>query len=211
MSEPESDGAPNKNLEKLEPFERWKEEVSAKVKEYEEVVDLVRQKLEPMVKRLQDLEASFSQVVEESSTENILARYEKLLRMPLITGVVVREKALRPKTEYRRLRGALAQLQERKEASTEQHEAGVALLSKLEEVALDLEDEMVGYEQNYRYLGSIWSTIFDRTRAIREKEAEKQLRALNESLRKTTERVLLYTAIIAFFAVLNFVAVILRW
>ncbi len=85
------------------------------------------------------------------------------------------------------------------------------MLSNLELVALDLEDEMVSFEQQNRYLESISNAVLNRMRAIRETEAEKQLRALNESLRKMTQRLLIYTVVIAFFTVLNFVATVLRW
>ena len=85
------------------------------------------------------------------------------------------------------------------------------MLSNLELVALDLEDEMVSFEQQNRYLESISNAVLNRMRAIRETEAEKQLRALTESLRKMTQRLLIYTVVIAFFTVLNFVATVLRW
>ena len=85
------------------------------------------------------------------------------------------------------------------------------MLSNLELVALDLEDEMISFEQENRYLESISNAVLNRMRAIRETEAEKQLRALNESLRKMTQRLLIYTVVIAFFTVLNFVATVLRW
>jgi uncharacterized coiled-coil protein SlyX len=197
--------------EKLEAFESWKTEVSEKVKEYETAVATVRAKLDPMVERLQDLHSSFSQIVEEGSAEAMLRGYDKFLRTPIISGVVARETILRPKTEYRRLKAELAKLQEGKKVSTEQYRAGLEMLSNLKLVALDLEDEMVSFEQENRYLESISNAVLNRMRAIRETEAEKQLRALNESLRKMTQRLLIYTVVIAFFTVLNFAATILRW
>jgi len=102
--------------EKLEPFESWKKEVSEKVKEYETAVATVRAKLDPMLKRLQDLESSFSEIVEEGSAESIQRGYDKFLKTPIISGVVARETILRPKTEYRRLTAELARLQEGKKS-----------------------------------------------------------------------------------------------
>ena len=201
MSEPEN----------LEPFEQWKKEVSEKVKEYETAVATVRAKLDPMLKRLQDLESSFSEVVEEGSSEAILRGYEKFLRTPIISGVMARETILRPKTQYRRLKAELAKLKDGQKISAEQHKTGLEMLSNFKLVALNLEDEMVSFEQENRYLESISSAVLNRMRAIRETEAEKQLRALNESLRKMTQRLLIYTVVIAFFTVLTFVATILRW
>jgi uncharacterized coiled-coil protein SlyX len=211
LPEPENKELPNANMEKLEPFERWQEEVSAKVKEYETAVAMVRAKLDPMLKRLQDLESSFSEIVEEGSAEAILRGYDKFLRTPIISGVVARETILRPKMQYRRLKAELAKLRDGEKISAEQHKTGLDMLSNFKLVALDLEDEMVSFEQEYRYLESISSAVLNRMRAIRETEAEKQLRALNESLRKMTQRLLIYTVVIAFFTVLNFVATILRW
>ena len=71
------------------------------------------------------------------------------------------------KTEYRRLKAELAKLQEGEKVSTEQYKAGLEMMSKLKLVALDLEDEMVSFEQENRYLESISSAVLNRMRAIR--------------------------------------------
>ncbi len=210
MSEPGDMELLEEKLAKLEPFERWKVQVSGYTEVYAKAASITRERVGPVRGKLTELESSFSRTIEEGKAEKLLELYEKILRLSLHSTVRFDEQILRPRRQHRKLKAELEQMFTSGKISGEQFKEEVGNLSKFKQVALDFEDVMEDFNETSRYLGAIASELLSRLRYIREAENQRQLGALNESLKGMTKKLLIYTFVIAIFTVLTFVIAFFR-